>query len=207
MGLFVAIEGIDHSGKTTLTRSLADRLRRRHLVGLHKEPSSGPVGTLFRRLSATVAQPTPAVAMALLSAADRHAHQPTLIDAIKASDVLIADRYYLSGLAYHAADGVDAQFYQQLAAGLRRPDVYLYLDVDPDLAATRATQPPDGCWEEPAFTARLPGAYRTCLDLVVGTESARVVRLDASRPTADVERAALAAVTDLLAVFPERLIA
>ncbi|RKN49870.1 dTMP kinase, partial [Streptomyces klenkii] len=104
--LFVAIEGIDASGKTTLTASLAAALRTRGLaVATHKEPGHGPVGELFRRLSASGR--CPPTTMALLSSAERHAQQEALAAALRRHQVVIADRYYLSGLAYHAADGID----------------------------------------------------------------------------------------------------
>jgi dTMP kinase len=202
VSVFVAIEGIDHSGKTTLTGSLAALLRPRYRVCTYKEPSVGPIGTLFRQLGVTgTALP---IVMALLSAADRHAQQPHLVRQLDDCDVLLADRFYLSGLAYHAADGIDPIFYQRLAVGVRRPDAYLYLDLDPETAAGRAAGRPDSSWEEPEFATRLPAAYRRCLDLVTGTEQAHIVHLDASQPAHLVQRAALAAITSLLTSDTDR---
>ncbi|MBN1173150.1 MAG: dTMP kinase [Micromonosporaceae bacterium] len=195
-GLLLAIEGIDHSGKTTLTRTLAARLRARWRVETLVEPSRGPIGALFRHLSAT--EPAPPMAMALLSAADRHAQQPHLLRHLATHDLVLADRYYLSGLAYHAADGIEPTVYQRLCERVRRPDAYLFLDLDPEQAAGRVDRPADGYWELSALAARLPGSYRRCLDLVVASEQAAVFRLDAARPAQAVADAAIAAVTRLL---------
>ncbi|MGH3929848.1 MAG: dTMP kinase [Pseudonocardiaceae bacterium] len=198
---FVAVEGIDASGKTTLTAALATALRHRGLVvAEHKEPSRGPIGMVFRHLSATGG--CPAMMMALLSSADRHQQQEHLAAARQRCQVLLADRYYLSGLAYHAADGIALTFYQQLNQQVTKPDVYLYLDITPTLAARRTSGGPDGYWEQPEFAARLPGAYDTSLTLVTKTEDARVIRIDASQPAHAVLDTALAA---LCAVRPNLL--
>ena len=202
-GLFVAVEGIDDSGKTTLTAGLATRLRAQGLrVHTHTEPSHSPIGALFRHLS-TAAEAC-AAAMALLSAADRHAQQHSLDARLGSCDVLVCDRYYLSGLAYHAVDGIDPAFYQQLAVGVRKPDLYLYLDVEPATAARRADGPPDGCWEEPSFAAGLPAAYARCLDLIVASEAATVVGLNANEPAPFVLDAATAAITSFIVHTVER---
>ena len=189
-GLFVAVEGIDHSGKTTLTRSLAEQLRGAGLrVAVWMEPSTGPFGTMLRQLSA--ADAVPAVALALLSAADRHAAQAALAAAVAAHDVVVSDRYYLSGLAYHLADGIDIDFYRACAVGVATPHVYLYLDVTPEVAAARVCRPPDSRWELPAFAARLPTAYERAMAAVTATTSSSVVRLDAHQPVTAVLSAAV----------------
>ncbi|MGH3939376.1 MAG: dTMP kinase [Pseudonocardiaceae bacterium] len=198
---FVAVEGIDASGKTTLTAALTTVLRRRGLVVVeHKEPSRGPVGMVFRQLSSTGG--CPAMTMALLSSADRHEQQEHLTVARRRCQVLLADRYYLSGLAYHAADGIAPTFYQQLNQQVIKPDLYLYLDITPTLAARRTCGRPDGYWEQPEFAARLPDAYDTSLTLVTSTEGARVIRIDAGQPVRAVLDTALAA---LCAALPNLL--
>jgi dTMP kinase len=196
VGLFVAVEGIDHSGKTTLVESLCRTLACRGVaVGRHKEPTSAPIGSLLRSLA--VEEPACPAALALLSAADRHHQQPTLRALLREAQVVISDRYYLSGLAYHHADGIDPAFYASCAAGVRMPDVYLYLDVPVPMAATRVDRPPDSRWETSEFTSRLPGAYHICLALLRG-QGADVVGLDAQQPAPAVLASALAVIEDRL---------
>lgn len=190
--VFVAIEGIDASGKTTLTAALASALRSRGLtVAEHKEPSRSPVGEFFRRMSTTGGWP--AMTMALLSSADRYQQQDDLNTARQRCQIVLADRYYLSGLTYHSADGIDPACYQQLNRDVTKPDAYLYLDITPALATTRKRGGPDGYWEERDFAVRLPAAYDACLTLVTNTEAARVIRIDASKPPHAVLGTALAA--------------
>jgi dTMP kinase len=196
------VEGIDHSGKTTLVESLCRTLTDRGVVvERHKEPTGAPIGSVLRSLA--VENPACPVALALLSAADRHHQQPTLESQLRAARVVVADRYYLSGLAYHHADGIDPTFYAACAGGVRMPDVYLYLDVPTPVAATRVDRAPDSRWETPEFTSRLPGAYRTCLALL-RSQGADVVVLDAQQPEPAVLSAALAVIEDRLSAHTSR---
>ncbi|WP_019030768.1 dTMP kinase [Salinispora arenicola] len=199
MGLFVAVEGIDHSGKTTLVESLCQMLTGRGMaVGQCKEPTSAPIGSLLRSLA--VEEPACPAALALLSAADRHHQQLTLRALLREARVVIADRYYLSGLAYHHADGIDPAFYAACAAGIQMPDVYLYLEVPVAVAATRVNRPPDSRWETAEFTSRLQDAYHTCLRLL-RDQHADIVVLDAQQPAPDVLAAASAVIEDRLSAL------
>ena len=83
--------------------------------------------------------------LALLSAADRYDQQARLAD--QECALVISDRYYLSGLAYHAADGIDPLFYQQLNAGVRRPDLYLFLTSGPRRRGGAAGRRAPDRWE------------------------------------------------------------
>ena len=194
-GLLVAVEGIDRSGKTTLVAALAAALTAAGIEAVACcEPSRGPIGTFFRRITADAS--VPATSAALLSAADRHEQQAALQDRLSDHHVVLSDRYYLSGLAYHLADGIDPGFYRSLNQGIRRPDLYLYLDVAPAIAADRG-EPLQGRWEQPAFTATLPAAYQRCIALLCNTEAARFAHIDAAQPPAGVLTAAVAAVEAL----------
>jgi dTMP kinase len=193
--MLAGVEGIDGSGKTTLVDALAAVLPGRGVeVATHREPSDGLIGRLFRQLSDDSERDP--VALALLSAADRH-DQQAAITRIGAGLVL-SDRYYLSGLAYHAVDGVDPAFYQRLNRGVRRPDLYLFLDVAPAVAVSRRKGRHPDRWERPAIVARLPGAYDRALRLVIDTEAAVVTRLDAAQPPSAVVNQALTALAPLL---------
>jgi dTMP kinase len=196
-GLLVAVEGVDHAGKTTLTAALAKRLRERGVtVACRREPSDGPIGTQFRRWSAAD-PPMSAPTMALLSAADRHEQQPGLLTDLGGHQVVLSDRYYLSGLAYHRADGIETRWYRLLNQHVRRPDVYLLLDIDMSMARSRAGAR-DGRWEEPDLAGRLPAAYAEAEALAIFEDAARVCHLDASAPAGTVLKAAMTVLEGLL---------
>lgn len=202
MGLFVAVEGIDHSGKTTLVENLCRVLTKRAITtARYKEPTRSPIGVLLRSLATE--EPACPAALALLSAADRHHQQPALRALLRQVQVVVSDRYYLSGLAYHHADGIDPALYAAWAAGVRMPDIYLYLDVPVPVAATRVNRLPDSRWETAEFATGVPAAYRTCLALLrdQGTD---VVVLDAQQPALAVLATALAAIEDRLPVPTSR---
>lgn len=193
--LLVAVEGIDGSGKTTLTAALiADLARRGISVSSHREPSDGPAGQLLRSLSADDGRHS--MMLALLSAADRFDHQARIAE--RGSDLVISDRYYLSGLAYHAADGISQAVYQRLNDGVRRPDLYLFLHLDPRAAAARLGDRTRDRWERGPVAAAVPHAYEAALRLVQATENARVARLDAAAQPHDVLDQALSALAPLL---------
>jgi dTMP kinase len=190
----VAIEGIDGSGKTTLAVALMACLARRGIpVTGHREPSEGPAGRLLRSLSQDTERHP--MTLALLSAADRHDQQARLASLECA--MVISDRYYLSGLAYHAADGIDQAFYQRLNAGVRRPDLYLFLHVDPATAAARLGERLRDRWERGGVAERVPRSYQDALHLVKATENAQVARLDATTAPQEVLAQALTALTPL----------
>lgn len=183
----IGVEGIDRSGKTTLVTALVRlALLQDTGIAVHREPSSDPIGRLFRTLSTshdTGEDRHDPMMLALLSAADRHSQQSRLAYLAEVgTDLVISDRYYLSGLAYHAVDGIAPEFYQHLNQDVRRPDLYLFLDVDPATAAARRPPRASDRWESDAMAAALPAAYEQALHLVQDTEDAAVVRLDAAQP-------------------------
>ena len=192
--ILVAIEGIDGSGKTTLAAALAGSLARRGMrVISNREPSDGP-GRLLRSLSRDGDRDP--MMLALLSAADRYDQQARLAD--QECALVISDRYYLSGLAYHAADGIDQLLYQQLNAGVRRPDLYLFLHLDPVVAAARLGDRARDRWERGRIAARVPQCYQAALHLVETAENARIARLGAAAAPRDVLAEALSALVPLL---------
>jgi dTMP kinase len=134
--------------------------------------------------------------LALLSAADRYDQQRRI--AGQECDLVISDRYYLSGLAYHAADGINQLFYQQLNGGVRRPDLYLFLHLDPAIAAARLRGRRRDRWERGGIAALIPRAYQSALHLVEATENAKVARLDAAAAPQDVLGQALSALAPLV---------
>jgi dTMP kinase len=200
----ISVEGIDGSGKTTLTAALGAALaeqRDKGDVALHHEPSHDEVGLLFRTLSSDLGYRSyginERISLALLSAADRHRQQGRF-GALEenGTELIVSDRYYLSGLAYHTADGIDPAFYQSLNRFIRRPDLYLYLDIDPAMAARRKDAPADR-WETESIAAAVPAAYENALRLIRDTECAAVTRIDASRLLPEVLKDALASVDRL----------
>ena len=135
--MFIVFEGLDGSGKTTQIQRLADRLAAAgQSCHITCQPSGHPVGQLIRRAlrgDFAVENET----MALLFAADRCQHLAAEITPTLARGTyVLCDRYYYSSLAYQ---GKSAAVYNKQAMTHHRPDLTLFLDVDPAECMRRIT--------------------------------------------------------------------
>jgi dTMP kinase len=140
-GLFVTIEGIDRSGKTTQARRLADALGDDAL--LVREPGGTPAGERIRDLLKDPAAEIGARTEALLFAAARAELVDAVIrPALEDGRVVVSDRYLDSSLAYQGhARGLGEDEVRRLnewATGGLRPDLTVLLRIDPADAAARA---------------------------------------------------------------------
>ncbi len=142
-GLFVAIEGVDGAGKSTLRRGLAAALRAagREVVET-REPGGAPGAEEIRALLVGGAPDrwTPVTELLLFNAARRDHLDRTVEPALARGAIVITDRYVDSTRAYQAAGrGVDPALVDRLHALVigREADLALILDLDPSVAAAR----------------------------------------------------------------------
>ena len=138
-GLFIVLEGIDGSGKTTLARSLKSQLEsvRGWKVQLTAEPTKGPVGSLLRE--ETIDSPR---AEAMLFIADRACHTEEMRALVEKGTTVICDRYYASTLAYQSASlsgpVLDYGLLEEMNdAVIMEPDITILLDIDPEVSGGR----------------------------------------------------------------------
>jgi dTMP kinase len=200
--MFIVLEGIDGSGTSTQLDRLAARLRDRgRRVLTTREPSEGPIGRLLREiLRGGHANPDgtglDGRAMALLFAADRRDHLTREIEpALAGGADVISDRYLLSSLAYQAVEA-DRAWVEQLAAGVRQPDLTLFLDVEIGVAARRrlgAGRPVER-YDADGTLARVAANYRR-----LAVTGANIVRVDGTPAVSEVEDALVHEVDLLLA--------
>jgi dTMP kinase len=142
MTRLIVLEGLDGAGTTTQARRLALHLRDLgHKAHLTREPSDGPIGRLIREMltghhaiaDQTIRQST----FGLLFAADRLDHMQREVEPQLAAGVtVISDRWYHSSLAYQGT-GADRDWITALNARARRPDLTIFLQVRPEVAAQR----------------------------------------------------------------------
>lgn len=102
-GLFIAVEGIDGSGKTTQVERVAERLSASKVVFVTKNPTDSPVGQFIRKVLKREIVLPPASFQYLFSA-DRQVQQGEVIEHLKKGEVVITDRYFWSALAYGLVD-------------------------------------------------------------------------------------------------------
>ena len=95
-GLFLSLEGIDGSGKSTQGRILADRLRAKgHAVTLTREPGGSPGAEEIRRLVLEGATDrwSAETEILLFTAARRDHLEKTIRPALARGAVVICDRF------------------------------------------------------------------------------------------------------------------
>lgn len=201
-GLFVVLEGGDGVGKSTQADLLVDWLQAagRDALRTH-EPGASAIGPAVRTLLLSRSSPlSSAWAEALLYAADRAEHVEGVVrPALARGTVVVCDRYIDSSVAYQGVSrGLGAERVAQVSAwatnGLQ-PDLTILLDLDPQEAARRFTQPADRLESEPvAFHRAVRQAFldRAALD------PGRYEVLDASRPAEQVHDAVVRSVQRLL---------
>jgi len=143
---FVTFEGIDGSGKTTVSHLVMEKLRSRgHPVFLTKEPTTGWLGDVVRR---GVEQDVNAIAESFLFLADRSTHIPQIRSHLNKGDLVLCDRYADSTYAYQGARLVGIlpdpiRFLQNASRGwLLSPDLTILLRVSPELGMKRIQKRP-----------------------------------------------------------------
>lgn len=141
-GLFVTVEGVEGSGKTTVTHSLAEWLRQKGVkVLVTAEPGDTPLGARIRDLLANFSERT-AWAEAFLFLADRAEHVERVINpALERGEIVLCDRFTDSTIAYQAFGlGLPLETLNELnriATNGLVPDLTLLLDVDPETGLQR----------------------------------------------------------------------
>lgn len=137
-GLFIVIEGIDGTGKSTQARRLGEWFENRgHEVVLSREPTDGPWGRKLRESAATGRLSPEDELQYFLN--DRRQHvEEKIRPALDAGKVVILDRYYFSTMAYQGARGFDPGEIRRLNEAFAPvPDILLILDLDVDTAHRR----------------------------------------------------------------------
>jgi len=144
-GVFITIEGIEGSGKSTQLLRLSERLRHLGLpLVVSKEPGGTSLGRELRRLLLerhASGETWCSEAELLLFYADRAQHlerviRPSLAD----GKVVLVDRFEDSTRAYQGASGVSEATLDRLSdlvlRGLR-PHLTVMLDMDPEISLQR----------------------------------------------------------------------
>jgi dTMP kinase len=137
-GLFIVVEGIDGTGKSTQVKNLGAwfETQGREVV-LSREPTNGPWGRKLRESAATGRLSPEDELQYFLN--DRREHVEQLIKpALASGKVVILDRYYFSTMAYQGARGFDpGEIRRMNEAFAPLPDLLLILDLDVDTAHQR----------------------------------------------------------------------
>ena len=185
-GILIAIEGLDGAGKTSVARELHKLLLNCGFRSVYTyEPYSNAIREIFELRTLKL---TPEVE-ALLMVADRYSHYAEVVKPeLDMGSVVVLDRYMYSTLAYQGSLGVDLEWLESLHRYLPKPDICIYLDVDPELGLKRKAggeRPRLRYFED---LERLRRAREVYLNLV---SKGRMVLVDASQDLRSVLREVL----------------
>jgi dTMP kinase len=186
---YVALGGIDGTGKSTIQRMLADRLSRGGLdVVSFAEPHHGFVKELLEETEDPWAD-------VLLFALDRWLLRPKIEDWLSQGKALISSRSLYCSVAYQGAQGIawedilEANQWESLIL----PDLYVILDADPSLAYSRSSGREK--FEDRGFLAKVRSEYREIFRESKRFPS-RMSLIDATPPVREVFDGVMAIVED-----------
>ncbi|OGH13890.1 MAG: dTMP kinase [Candidatus Levybacteria bacterium RIFCSPLOWO2_02_FULL_37_10] len=154
-GIYIALEGIDGSGKSTQAKILADYLKKNgKKVVFTKEPTQKPpVGDLIHNIIQGKVN-LPLVSLQYLFSADREIHLKTVVEpALKEGKIIISDRCFWSSVAYGILDKMEnsgklnnedlilvsqsiLSMYHQFIV----PDITFYIKVSEEIAIKRLSK-------------------------------------------------------------------
>lgn len=184
-GLFITLEGGDGAGKSTQIRNIEKYFMDKGLTVTHtREPGGPPIAEKLREiLLDTANKEMHAVTEMLIYAAGRAQNVREVVEpALEKGEIVICDRYVDSSIAYQAYGRGLGEMVAEVnsrATGGLRPDLTIWLDIDPETGKARAThdKDPDRLEQEPqAFHARVREGYAS----IAKAEPERFKRIDAS---------------------------
>ena len=208
-GMFLSMEGLDGSGKTTQMNLLEDGLKRwGYEVVRSREPGGSRVGEKIREILLDAGNMgMTAETEALLFAASRAQHVREVIrPTVKAGKVLLCDRFIDSSVAYQ---GGGRQLGVQHVLDINAPAVdgtwplcTVYLDIGHEQALARrsaASELDRLEMEEESFHARIENAYHE----LIARDPERFVIVDATKTPEEIGKDALEKVLAKLAEVEE----
>jgi dTMP kinase len=199
-GLFISLEGIDGSGKSTQSRRLADWLRARGRDPvLTREPGGAPGAEEIRRLlvEGDPDRWSPETEILLFTAARRDHLERTIRPALAAGRDVITDRFADSTRVYQGATRGDLRgLVDDIHARVIgiEPDLTLILDMEPEVALSRGLARRSGEDRFEEFGLPFQEKLRDGFRALAAEAPGRCVLIDASQDADTIADAVAAAV-------------
>lgn len=191
-GRFITFEGIDGAGKSTHLAWAADRLRGQG-VGLivTREPGGTVLGEQLRQILLADQRIHPETEALMMFTSRRQHLEEVIRPALMRGDWVLCDRFTDASFAYQGGGrGVARDKLEALERWVHpdlQPDLTLLFDVSAELGQSRVSRikSPDRFErEDVGFFSRVRDAY---LERVQQWRQ-RMVKLDGSKPTADIQQ-------------------
>ena len=132
---FIVLEGIDCSGKTTVSKLLGESLKPSTRITFPDR--STDIGHLLDKFLKKDLNLTP-LAAHLLYSANRYEKAEYIKKTLETCNI-ICDRYWLSGAIYSTAKGLDFDWCKSIDRELPSPDYTFFIDVDTNVTSRRET--------------------------------------------------------------------
>jgi len=138
---YIAIEGIDGSGKTTIANLLYNKLSIKYnKVILMKEPYDNDLSKKIKEIISKEHEKNLdyGYLLALLFTADRSIKNIDLKKYLNNNYIIISDRSIYSTFSYQILyEGIDITWLKCISKHIIRPDITFVLDIDPKIAIER----------------------------------------------------------------------
>jgi dTMP kinase len=192
--IFITLEGPDGSGKTTQVPELAQAIRMAgYDLVVTREPGGTEIGNQTRQVIMDLKNKAmfPETEILLFQASRAQLVREVILPGLEAGKVVLCDRYADSTLAYqgygHQTDLVKLKQIIDFATGGLKPDLTLYLDIEPEAGLKRRMGEGEE-WNrlddyELAFHLRVREGYHK----MMAAEPQRWVKVDASQPPDQVQ--------------------
>ncbi len=184
--LFIVIEGLDGSGKTTIGRQLAIFLNTIYpkQVKLSFEPHDASTSGLFiRQILEKKIKNFSHRTLALAFAANRMDHGTRVVNKwldAQPGQIVICDRYYLSSLVYQTTDETPMEEVMHLNRKARKPDVIFFMNVSNEVCYSRmdTRNKPKELFEENLTETR--EKFLTGIDFLRTTRQENIIEINAN---------------------------
>jgi dTMP kinase len=192
-GVFVCIEGLDGSGKTTHAYRLVQNLQKRGFDAVYTtEPGRGKLGKFIRASVLQGKKRVPRVVEAVLFAVDRVEHlEKDVKPALMEGKVVVSDRCVYSSLAYQGAAGLDLEWIEEINRFALPPDLGLYIDVPPEVVVKRIRR-------KKSVMERLETQRRVKQVYIKFVNNGKLTSIDGDRKKIEVEQNILSVILDFL---------
>lgn len=181
-GVYVALEGVEGSGKSTVATLLQTLLAADGLdVGIVREPGGTDLGEELRRLLLHSGDVDAWAEAAMFAASRAQLAREVVAPALARGRWIISDRTYYSSLAYQGAGrglGIDTvrSLNETVLAGVL-PDVVFVLDIHPEVGFAREVERDRMGDAGIALQMRVAEAYRS-----IAAGDPKVHLVDADQP-------------------------